>query len=172
MASIRYCKFLDLSINGDLFIIKNCDSYVKPNREIMLKMQMKSLQESINNSIPNLKKFLEFFEHEAVGNDKMLRYGSIQTDVLSITTGGFDKTMRFYRGLLLEQLGKYYCWKDKAQLKCHLQVIANDWEKFANKLKNQHKQYSYENLVDIWSDLIKEAESEQMFCKELAIKIT
>ena len=64
---------------------------------------MTTLQESINNSIPSLKNFLKFFEHEAVSNAKMLRYWSIQTGVLSITTGSFDKTMSSYRGLLLER---------------------------------------------------------------------
>ena len=172
LASIRSCEYIDLSINRDLFIIKDCSLYAKPNRETMLKMQMMSLQESLGNSISSLKDFLKFFEQKAVNDANMLRYWSIQTEVLSITTGGFDKTMRFYRGLLLEQFDEYYCWKDKLELRCHLQNIANGWVKFTNMLKNQHNQYSYQDLVNIWKDLIKEAESEQMFCKEFAIKIT
>lgn len=163
---VRICEFLDWSINKDWCVIEDVSDYNKPDCESMLKIQIDELKSSIENSLEPLKKFVNYINDIDINDSKSMRYLTLHTWVLSMTTCGFDKSKFLYRNLFYDCFNEYYKGKNKDALLILLKGISDSWYKFCYELIEYRNNYTHYDLVQIWSSLITQAEKEIAFCNE------
>lgn len=163
--AVRECEFLGLGIKKDIYIIENTNGYIKPNFNEMLLLQINKLKNALSDNIPRLREFVSFFENNDKMNHTLERYLILQSQVLAVTVGGFDKSQYFYRGDFLEIFSSIYAGKKRDDFILQLFNIKNKWKNIVEQLINLSKGLDSEDIIKVWKQIILVAENEFSFCE-------
>lgn len=163
--TVRKCDFLSVGINKDIYIIENTKGYIKPKPNRMLLLQINKLKSALSDNISKLYEFISFFENNYKLNNTLERYLLLQSQVLTITVGGFDKSQYFYRGNFLEIVNSVYIGDGKDEFIFQLFEIKNKWKSIVEQLILLSKGLNVGDVIKVWKSIISVAENEFSFCE-------